>query len=90
MLTEDIQKTILTVLPDATVYVDDPNNDGEHFQAIVIAEAFASMSLVKQHQIVMNALKEKFETTVHALALKTFSPEKWDNEKHRYEIKKEN
>ena len=32
----------------------------------------------------MKALKEKFETSVHALALKTFTPEKWESEKHKY------
>ena len=83
---KDIEQTILSTLPDATVYVADPNNDGEHFQAIVISPSFEGLMLVKQHQLVMNALKEKFETTVHALALKTFTPEKWENEKHHYPI----
>ncbi len=79
-----IKETILTALPDATVYVADPHQDGEHFEAIVISPSFESMMLVKQHQVVMKALKEKFETSVHALALKTFTPEKWDAEKHNY------
>ena len=44
------------------------------------------MMLVKQHQLVMKALKEKFATTVHSLALKTFTPEKWESEKHNYKL----
>ena len=80
----DIKQTILDALPQATVYVEDPNNDGEHFQAIVISESFVGQPLVKQHQVVMKSLKEKFETSVHALALKTFTPEKWENEKDNY------
>ena len=81
---EQIKASILEVLPNATVYVADPHNDGEHFEAIVIDEQFNNISLVKQHQLVMNALKEKFATTVHALALKTFTPQKWDEQKHNY------
>lgn len=81
---EEIKATILTTLSDATVYVADPHNDGEHFESIVISPSFEGLSLVKQHQVVMKALKEKFETSVHALALKTFTPEKWENEKHKY------
>ena len=79
-----IKSTILAALPEATVYVADPQNDGQHFEAIVICPSFESLSLVKQHQVVMKALKEKFETSVHALALKTFTPEKWKSEKHKY------
>ena len=33
----------------------------------------------------MNALKAEFATSVHALALKTFTPEKWENEKSKYQ-----
>lgn len=80
----EIKATILKVLPDATVYVADP--DGEHFEAIVISEKFTGMPLVKQHKIVMNALKEHFKQAVHALALKTYTPEKWVTAKEKYNL----
>ena len=83
---ETIRETILKEIPGAIVYVDDPNNDGEHFQAIVISETFNSLSLVKQHQLVMNSLKQEFATRVHALQLKTFTPEKWEQQKDQYLI----
>ena len=84
MLVNEIKQTILEVLPEALVYVMDPNNDGEHFEAIVVSDTFRDLSLVKQHQVVMTALTDKFATSVHALALKTFTPEKWELAKHRY------
>ena len=83
-LSLDIRSTILEALPDATVYVADP--DGEHFEALVISPSFEGMMLVKQHQVVMKSLKEKFSTTVHSLALKTFTPNKWESEKSNYRI----
>jgi acid stress-induced BolA-like protein IbaG/YrbA len=86
MKTESIKETILEAIPDAEVYVVDPNNDGEHFESIVISESFNGLMLVKQHQMVMKALKERFSTDVHALALKTFTPEKWKTEKSSYTI----
>ena len=84
---EQIKSTILQALPDATVHVADPNNDGQHFEALVISPTFEGLSLVKQHQLVMKAMKEKFETSVHAMALKTYAPTKWETEKHKYNIK---
>lgn len=83
---DDIKLTIEKALPESTVYVLDPMNDNTHFESIVISEKFNNLTLVRQHQLVMNALSEKFATTVHALGLKTFTPEKWQNEKHKYNI----
>lgn len=82
-LSEEIKNTILSNIPDATVYIDDP--DGEHFSAYVISESFVGLPLIKQHKLVMQPLKEAFATTVHALGLKTFTPEKWEKAKAQYE-----
>jgi len=79
---EEIKKIIIDNVPNATVYVMDP--DGEHFQAIVISPSFEGLSLIKQHKMIMNPLKEAFETTMHALQLKTFTPEKWELVKDQY------
>ncbi len=86
MLTDDIKKEIERAVSPSTVYVIDPNNDGQHFEAIVISPLFEGMMLVKQHQMVMKALKEAFVQSVHALALKTFTPQKWQEEKHKYNL----
>jgi acid stress-induced BolA-like protein IbaG/YrbA len=81
---EEIRDTINAAVPDAETYVASP--DGTHFEALVISPAFDGLSLVKQHQMVMRALKEAFEEDVHALQLKTFTPEKWEAERHAYNV----
>ena len=83
---DKIKATIQEALPDATVYVIDPMNDGQHFQSIVISPSFEGLSLVKQHQAVMKPLKSAFESDVHALGLKTFTPSKWETSKAEYGI----
>ncbi|MEM9412825.1 MAG: BolA/IbaG family iron-sulfur metabolism protein [Planctomycetota bacterium] len=75
LLTEQIERIIRSSLPDATVTVSDPMNDGAHLEAVVISESFAGLSLVEQHRRVMNALKEEFAGDLHALKLKTRTPE---------------
>ena len=80
----DIQKTIENAVPNATVHVLDPMNDGQHLEAIVISSSFEGMMLIKQHQMVMQALAKAFATSVHALGLKTFTPEQWEQVKHQY------
>ena len=77
MTLEEIKRTIESSVPEAIAYVSDPYRDGEHLQAFVISPAFEGLPLVKQHQMVLKPLKEAFAQSVHALALKTFTPEKW-------------
>ena len=80
----DIKKTIEQNVPDAVVHVLDPMNDGQHLQAFVISPAFEGMMLIKQHQMVMGPLTQAFATSVHALGLKTFTPQKWNEVKQQY------
>ena len=73
---DKIAKLIKGTLPEAQVVV--ASDDGTHFSAIVISPSFEGLSLVKQHQLVMNALRADFDTErLHALQLRTFTPEKW-------------
>ncbi len=82
---EKIKEKIESSVEAATVYVRDPMSDGQHFEAIVIAPQFEGMLLVKQHQLVMNTLKDEFKgDVVHALQLKTFTPQKWEEVKSQY------
>ncbi len=81
---DTIQNIILSAIPDAEVYISDPHQDGQHFQALVISPSFQGMPLVKQHHMVMKAMQAAMETSVHALALKTFTPEKWQHAKKDY------
>ena len=78
-LLKQIEETILSAVPDAQVMVRDPMNDGAHLEATVISESFVGMSLVKQHRQVMQSLKGAFAADLHALALKTYTPEQWAN-----------
>ncbi len=73
----EIEERILAALPDAYVIVRDPLNDNAHFDATVVSEVFVGMPLAKQHRLVMQALKDLFASDVHALSLKTQTPEKW-------------
>lgn len=86
MTLEDIKKIIEEAVPKSTAYILDPMNDGEHLQAIVISLSFEGIPLIKQHQMVMQPLKEAFAQSVHALGLKTFTPQKWEEQKNNYTI----
>jgi acid stress-induced BolA-like protein IbaG/YrbA len=52
--------------------------DGQgHYEALVIAAAFAGKRSLQRHQMVYKTLGERVGREIHALALKTFTPEEW-------------
>ena len=78
MKPELIRDRILTALPGSEVEVRDTTGTGDHFEARVVSAGFAGKSMVDQHQAVYAPLKDVLETgELHALALKTYSPEQW-------------
>jgi stress-induced morphogen len=50
----------------------------DHWEAVVVSAAFVGKTPIEQHQMVYAALGELMAGPVHALALKTYSPESWD------------
>lgn len=51
--------------------------DGAHFEALVVSPRFAGLTRVRQHQLVYAALGDRMRSEIHALSMKTFSPEEW-------------
>lgn len=51
--------------------------DGAHFEAVIVSPEFAGLSRVRQHQLVYKALGGRMREEIHALSMKTFSPDEW-------------
>ena len=51
--------------------------DGAHFEAVIVSPSFAGLTRVKQHQLVYGALGDRMRQEIHALSMKTYSPEEW-------------
>jgi len=74
MQADELKKLIEAGLPSAEVTVQ---GDGDHFEATVISPAFEGKSRVQQHQMVYGSLGDLMQGAVHALALRTFTPQQW-------------
>ena len=76
MLTPDTLKNyIIAALPCAHIEVE---GDGQHFYATIVSAEFQGLSMIKQHQRVYAALGDRMKAEVHALSMKTYSPEQWE------------
>ena len=54
--------------------------DGQHFQALVVSTAFAGKSRVQRHQLIYKALGDRMREEIHALSMRTLTPEEWRSE----------
>ena len=73
MNAQGIQELIEQGLPGAEVRVEGP--DGVHFEATVVSEAFRGKLPLARHRLVYATLGERMGGEIHALALKTLTPD---------------
>ncbi len=50
--------------------------DGRHFEAVIVSKAFEGKGLLQQHKLVYQVLGDRMQK-IHALSMKTFTPEQW-------------
>jgi stress-induced morphogen len=77
MAPEAVQALLTQAFPDGDIHVEDTTGTLDHFEARIVSEAFAGKSRIEQHQLVYAALGEAMHGPIHALALKTYTPEAW-------------
>lgn len=80
--TGHVERLIETAIEGATARVTRArgDHDDEHLAAVVVAPVFEGLPLVKQHQLVYDALDEHMTTDIHALELRTRTPAEAENE----------
>ena len=74
---EQIKSWIEAALPCEHVHVV---GDGQHFEAIIVSAEFQGMARIGRHQRVYQALGEHMQSDIHALSMKTLTPEDWQKQ----------
>ena len=72
---EQLENYITAHLP--CEYIKVLGDDGTHFEATIVSTAFEGKSMVAQHQMVYAALGDRMRAEIHALSMKTLTPDAW-------------
>ena len=72
--TDEIKERIESAIPDATADVEDWTGGGDHFRATVVSPAFAGLSRIQQHKLVMDVFAGEIGGSIHAFSVKTKTP----------------
>lgn len=70
---EDVKNYIQQGLACEHIEVE---GDGRHFDAVIVSKAFEGKGMLQQQRLVFQLLGDKMEI-IHALSMKTFTPQQW-------------
>ena len=70
----DIKQRIESAIPQSSADVEDWTGGGDHFSATVVSPAFAGLSRIQQHRLVMDVFAGEIGGPIHALSVKTQTP----------------
>jgi acid stress-induced BolA-like protein IbaG/YrbA len=73
-----LRAMVLEIIPESDVQVADLTGGLDHFEVLVVSPRFEGKSLVERHQMIQGPLRPAIEDgRIHALSLKTYTPEQW-------------
>ena len=75
---EQLQQYIQQGLPCTHLTVE---GDGRHFFATIISDEFNGLRLIQRHKKVYDVLGDRMREEIHALSMKTLTPQEWDTKK---------
>ena len=84
MTPEQLKARIEQIHPNTKVDVTDLTGTQDHYQVTVVSQAFEGKMMVEHQRMIMGILKAEIDSNeVHALSMKTYTPEQYEKFKNR-------
>ena len=52
-------------------------SSGGHYRLVVVSDEFEGRTLIERHRLVNEAVRDLFGSQIHALSMRTLTPEQW-------------
>lgn len=79
---DNIKQLIEAGIQESTALIE--GEDGRHYAATVISPAFSGKNRIQKQQLVYSTLGNHIaDGTIHAISIKTFTPEEWQQHNQR-------
>ena len=81
-LHERLEATHVEVIDESHLHAGHAGaaSGGGHFRALVVSPRFAGLSMLEAQRLVYAALAEEMGGEIHALSVRTLTPERWKPE----------
>ena len=68
----------LEIKDDTGRHINHTNFDGgAHLSAVIVSSSFNGLNLLERHKLVYNALNDMIKQEIHALSMKTYTINEW-------------
>ena len=74
-IANELKERIEAALPGSEVFVEDLTGGGDHFRAEIVSDRFDGLSRIEQHKLVYDVFGSEVGGPIHALSIKTSTPE---------------
>ncbi len=79
MTPDQLRARLETLAPATQAEVRDLTGTLDHYQALVVSQAFEGKLMIEQHRLVMGLFQREIDSgEVHALTLKTYTPAQYE------------
>ncbi len=73
---QDVKNLIQKHIPNSYITIEDMTGTKDHLEIMVISDIFEGKTLIEQHRLLMDILKESLQDDIHAVKLKTLTRQK--------------
>lgn len=79
MTPEQLKTRLENLAPGTRVEVVDLTGTQDHYQALIVSPAFNGKIMIEQHRMVLGLVQAEVDSgEVHALTMKTYTPEQYE------------
>tara|TARA_B110000014_G_scaffold264464_1_gene266373 strand:- start:3085 stop:3330 length:246 start_codon:yes stop_codon:yes gene_type:complete len=77
MIEKKIEQRLKKNLSKSKIFIQDMTGNNDHFNLMIISDAFIDLSLIERHKMIYSLLDDMITKEIHALQLKTLTWEQW-------------
>jgi stress-induced morphogen len=80
MTSDQLKARIESLQAGTTAQVHDLTGTQDHWQVTIVSPAFVGKSMIEQQRMIMTILKSEIDSNeVHALTMKTYTPDQYQS-----------
>ena len=76
---KEVQALLEKDFPDSQIAIVDTRGSGDHFEIMVVSNDFDGVALIDRHRMIHSALGENLGGAIHAVEIKAYTNEQWEN-----------
>ena len=79
-LRERLTPVHLEIQDDSAKHAGHPGatSSGGHYRLIIVSDKFEGRTLIERHRLVNDAVADLFGSQIHALSMRTLTPDQWN------------